>query len=126
MTQRERVLRALTEAGTAGVSAHQLVYEMGITRGAAIIFELREAGANIETVEEGTLPDGRRKLARYILHSDAQRPKSTLPPPPTAPGWEPKEPRPAMPLALPCGCVRSADGRGWDSRCQKHATPVPA
>lgn len=116
MTQRDRILKALREAGKLGVSAHRMNYEMGITRGAAIIFDLRQEGFDIETIDEGTHPDGTRKMARYVLQSDPERPKPPVPPPPEPAGV----PREAKPLVMGCGCVRSADGREWESRCIKH------
>lgn len=69
MTQQDKVLRLLVEAKEHGVSAHELVYTHGITRGAAVIFDLRNGtpAYDIETIDEGTTPDGRTKLARYVL-----------------------------------------------------------
>ena len=66
--QKATVLRLLRERGSRGISAHDLVYVHGITRGAAVIYELKKAGVEIETIDEG---DG--KLATYIL-KDAVRP----------------------------------------------------
>lgn len=69
MTQQDKVLKLLVEAKEHGVSAHELVYTHGITRGAAVIFDLRngDPAYDIETIDEGTTPDGRTKLARYVL-----------------------------------------------------------
>ena len=41
MTQKDTVRRLLKERGDEGVSAKELIYQHGITRGAAIIYELR-------------------------------------------------------------------------------------
>lgn len=137
MTQKDRILRLFRERGPRGISAHELVYEQGITRGAAAVFELRLEGHNIETIDEGTLPDGRRRLARYILHETP--PAAPVPmrleisarspahPANGAPRSESPlvryegEARELRPLRLPCGCVRAADGRSWQSRCASHA-----
>lgn len=92
MTQQERVLRLLVEAKEHGVSAHELVYTHGITRGAAVIFDLRNGtpAYEIETIDEGTTPDGRTKLARYVLKPGPQG----YPPP--APTGHPVEPEPLI------------------------------
>lgn len=67
VTQRETVLRLLKSAGKTGVSAHDLVYRHGITRAAAVVYDLRNDGYDIRTLEEEGLADGRRRLARYEL-----------------------------------------------------------
>lgn len=72
MTQKATVLRLLSENGDHGVSAYNLVYGHGITRAAAIVFDLKKDGIEIESVNDG---DG--KLARYVLKS-AIRPPSPL------------------------------------------------
>lgn len=67
--QKATVLRLLRERGSRGISAHELIFSWGITRGAAVIHELKkEAGIEIETIDEGN-----GKLATYIL-KDAVRP----------------------------------------------------
>lgn len=117
MSQRGVVLRLLRERGKEGVSAHELVYSFGITRSAAIVHDLRhDEGMNIVTLEEGTLENGGKRLARYVLK----------------PGQPPPEPRPAavqmtfepppapVKVTFPCGCVRAEDGRAWESRCASH------
>lgn len=108
MTQREEVLRLLQDRGTQGVSAHELIYELGITRAAAVIWELRHDGYPITTLDEGLLPDGRRRLARYILEDGRRAPDPIAGPP-------------GRRLGLPCGCVREADGRSWVRRCSTHS-----
>lgn len=72
--QKATVLRLLRERGSRGVSAHDLVYVHGITRGAAVIHELKKPpySFEIETFDEG---DG--KLATYVL-KDAIRPPVPL------------------------------------------------
>lgn len=71
MSQHATVLKLLADAQEAGVSAYDLVYHHGITRGAAVIFDLRDEGYIVDTVDEGTTPDGKQKLARYILRGRA-------------------------------------------------------
>lgn len=71
LTQRQQVLDLLRARGLKGVSAHEAVYSMGITRMAAIVFDLKAAGHRIETIDEGKAPDGRSKLARYVLKPKA-------------------------------------------------------
>lgn len=67
--QKATVLRLLRERGSRGINARELIFDHGITRGAAVVHELRkEAGIDIETLDEGA-----GKLARYIL-KDAVRP----------------------------------------------------
>jgi hypothetical protein len=114
MSQKKIVLMLLRERGPAGVSSHELIYRYGITRGAAVVHVLRhEDGFDIETRDEGETPDGKQRLARYILKNGGR--KSPAPPPD-----EPFELPPPSKLPLPCGCVRSADGRGWEYRCEGH------
>lgn len=110
MSQLSVVLGLLQESGARGVSAHDLVYEHGITRGAAIINILRDHGYDIVTENDGRTADGRQKLARYVLRG--------------APGRKPPvaELPPATNLAFGCGCVRSANGRDWELRCITHVT----
>lgn len=99
MTQRDLVLKLLTEAGQHGVSSHELIYTHGITRGAAVIFDLREDGYVIDTIDEGETDDGRQKLARYVLKAGptgAPVTKARPTPPP--------EPEPYFqPLDVPAG-----------------------
>lgn len=70
MTQKALVLRLLEARGFKGVGAHELVYQHGITRGAAVIHQLRTEGIDIETIDEGD-----EKLARYVLKSTIVPPK---------------------------------------------------
>ena len=65
--QHRTVLKLLADAGPAGVSAYELVYVHGITRGAAVVYDLRRDGYEIETINEGKLPDNGQSLARYVL-----------------------------------------------------------
>lgn len=68
--QKATVLRLLRERGSRGINAHELIFSHGITRGAAVIHELKkEAGIEIETLDEG---DG--KLATYILKNAIRPP----------------------------------------------------
>lgn len=116
MSQRNIVLRLLRERGAQGVSSHELTYRFGITRGAAVVFDLRQEGFDISTKDEGTTPDGKQKMARYVLEGipAALQPK--------APVEAPVELAPAVEVVWACGCVRSADGRGWVTRCDDHAS----
>lgn len=146
MSQRGLVLRLLRERGAEGVSAHEFTYRFGITRAAAIIHELRNEKPpfDITTVDEGATEDGRQKMARYVLKGDPERgmyrqsetgpgqPGHGYPGPfapersPLGPGAEPEELLvAAVDLPFPCGCVRSADGRGWLKRCDNHAQASP-
>jgi hypothetical protein len=69
--QKATVLRLLRERGSRGISARELIFDHGITRGAAVVHELKkEAGVEIETIDEG---DG--KLATYILKSAIAKPE---------------------------------------------------
>lgn len=111
MTQRETVLRELSKAGKAGVSARTLNYEFGITRSAAVVFELRAEGYDIETIDLGLLPDGRRAMAKYVLKTKSQ-PMFAETHFASAPTGK---------LALDCGCVRTADGLTWETSCARHA-----
>jgi hypothetical protein len=108
MSQSALVLRLLREAGPEGVDAWDLVYRHGITRGAAVIHDLRVLGGHdIETNDRGTTDDRRPRLATYVLRG--------------APGRQvPPLDQPAAPLVLPCGCVRAAGGMSWESRCDRH------
>jgi hypothetical protein len=101
MSQRDEVLRLLVQARDHGVSAHELVYTHGITRGAAVVFDLKQEGYEIETVDEGNTPDGRQKLARYVLRAGPDgappaAPPRRLPPPEPEPMVEPVAPERAM------------------------------
>lgn len=109
MSQLTVFLGLLRERGARGVSAHELIYEHGITRGASIVHVLRDHGYDIVTEDDGKTADGRAKLARYVLRG--------------APGRAAPTPAllPATDLALPCGCVRSQNGRDWVGRCEAHA-----
>lgn len=119
MSQRDIVLRMLRERGSEGVSSHEFTYRHGITRAAAVIFTLRQEGFEIETRDEGQTPDGREKMARYVLQGT---PAFARPKGPDEPSFQPG---PLAALPFDCGCVRSADGRSWESRCHTHGTPVP-
>jgi hypothetical protein len=63
VTQKQTVLMLLQTRGFKGVSVHELIYEKGITRAAAIVHDLRNEGIDIDTIDEGDT-----KLARYVLH----------------------------------------------------------
>lgn len=115
MTQRDVVLRELRQAGSQGVTARDFIYKFGITRSAAIVWTLRhEDKLDIDTIDEGYMADGRRYTARYVLRGALE------PPRPRPPAEAQLELPPATELALPCGCVRSADGRTWKARCLRH------
>ena len=118
MSQKGLVLRLLREAGSAGVSNHSFTYRFGITRAAAYVFELRQEGYDIDTVDEGQTPDGREKLARYVLKRNAL--SDPIHTPVRVPVDVPIELGEAVELRMPCGCVRSADGRSWVKRCDTH------
>ena len=143
MTQREVVLGLLRQAGDQGVSVHDLVYRRGITRAAAIIHGLRhDEGLDIETIPGEPLPDGRVALARYRLRPERFAAPMVMRGHPQegccqrcGEPWEfghrcnrsTSQPEPeSLPLApaqaLPfdCGCVRAADGRSWQERCDGH------
>jgi hypothetical protein len=110
MTQKNIVRRLLEEAGPDGVSNHDLIYGHGITRAGARIWELRtQDGLDIETIDLGYTPDGRRRLANYVLKGAVKK----EPPPPM-------DPLVATAIRWDCGCIRSADGRSWDERCGRH------
>lgn len=114
MTQRDRVLLELRQAGEAGVSVRDFIYRWGITRSAAIVHSLRHHdGLNIETIDEGVMTDGRHRLARYILHG--VQPQPIRKPIETAPEFRVPEP-----IHFDCGCIREADGRTWRTRCTRH------
>lgn len=111
MSQRGLIRRLLEERGAAGVSAHELIYDHGITQVATRIFELRtEEGLDIETIDTGTTEDGRRRMCNYVLRGAQIRPPRPAPPPIVP-----------VPIVWECGCVRAADGRSWENRCDKHA-----
>lgn len=119
MSQRDIVLRMLRERGAEGVSSHEFTYRHGITRAAAVVFTLRQEGFEIETRDEGQTPDGREKMARYVLKGTPAFARPKGPPDEAIPL------PPAVDLPFDCGCVRAADGRSWVSRCENHA-PTPA
>lgn len=122
MTQKSVVLGMLREAGSKGVSVHELVYRKGITRAAAIVHDLRHNdGYDIITLDPEPLPDGRTALARYVLRN-ARR---TLPPTPPIGFFDDEPLRLATPITFECGCIRSADAKSWTTRCDRHAgTPI--
>lgn len=112
MSQERIVVRLLRERGKVGVSAHELNYRYGITRGAAVIHKLRtEHGFEIETIDEGP-----GKMARYVLTSDPNPVAAKQPPPEVL-----NELPPPAELVFACGCVRAADGRSWKERCDTHS-----
>lgn len=101
MSQRDAVLQLLVDAKAKGVSAYELVYVHGITRGAAVVFDLREEGYVIDTLDEGETANGKQRLARYVLrgfidphHPSAPMepvaaPRKIVPPPEPEPYVEP-------------------------------------
>jgi hypothetical protein len=117
MSQRERLLELLIAAGPRGVDNHDLVYREGITRAADLVFHLKLDGHRIETVDQGTLPDGRRRLCRYILHP---RPRQVAPEPAAVAVKSPAVAAPILPMTFLCGCTRAADGKTWTKRCAFH------
>jgi hypothetical protein len=110
-TQADVVLRLLTEAGEAGVSARTLVYEHGITRGAAIVWSLRhQRGLNIVTTDDVPPGDGRMAMARYTLH-----------PGQVAPGQQP------APTVALCTCSHSIRGHLLATySCMEYGCPCQA
>lgn len=123
-TQKQTVLRLLREAGPAGVEVHDLVYQHGITRAAAIVWELThldDLGGpfDIETEYGRRTRDGRRRLARYVLKGVPAQPRRI----PTVEyhEWQMDVPTPTEPIGFDCGCVRSADAKTWEVRCAAHA-----
>jgi hypothetical protein len=116
MSQRSVLLAMLREAGPKGVSVHDLIYDRGITRAAAIVFDLKQAGHDIETVDGKRLGDGRQELARYVLR-ERRQPVVRRP----QPGLFDDLPASASPIKFDCGCVRSADAKIWTVRCALHA-----
>ena len=116
------VLERLLRESKDGVSVHTLIYRYGITRAAAIVLKLREAGWDIETAggagELATYklrsrPEPQRRPTRPLTAAQADYLAFFTPEPTTLP--------PPAPLPLPCGCVRSASGREWEARCPAHA-----
>lgn len=99
-----------------GVSGHDLIYRHGITRAAAIVFDLRADGFDIETIDGKTLDDGRKELASYRL----KVPMRTLRATPPDRGLFDDLPVPDAPVMFDCGCQRSSDGRSWTVRCASH------
>jgi Helix-turn-helix domain len=116
MSQRGLILRLLREAGPEGVDAHELIYVFGITQPATRVFELREQGHDVETIDRGTTDDGRRRLCTYVLRGA----QGSAKPSPVDMG----PPAQSIALALPCGCVRAPSGMGWESRCDLHANQL--
>ena len=69
-TQKDVVRRLLKERGEVGVGAHELTYQWGITRSAAIVYELRkEEQLDIVTKQEFG------QQAVYVLRSGLLKPK---------------------------------------------------
>ena len=60
-SQKERVLQLLRERGTDGLSAREAIYDLRITRLAAIIFDLRQEGYVVESETK------KGQTARYWL-----------------------------------------------------------
>lgn len=117
MSQLGIVRRLLKEAGPKGVSAHRLLTEFGITRAAAYVYDLRQEGMNIATIDDGDLADGRSKMARYVLRN-SQPAMCTV--------FDAADPAfngsmVAKEISFDCGCVRSVDGRYWGKVCVRHA-----
>lgn len=79
-TQRRVVERLLRTRGAAGVGAHELTYQHGITRAAAIVHTLRRHGWDIETIEE------HGGQAVYVLRGAPRAPRPVPPPEPPALG----------------------------------------
>lgn len=95
MTQKQTVLLLLEARGFKGVGAHELIYQHGITRGAAIIHELRKEGIAIDTIDEGD-----EKLARYVLD------------------------RPAPPPPVMCGCGHRVAIHTFGFTCLEYVTGI--
>lgn len=115
MSQKSVLLTMLKENGAEGVSGHDLIYRHGITRAAAIVFDLKNEGWDIETFGGETLADGRKELASYRL----KIPMKTLAPQMPAGLFE-DLPALATPIDFDCGCQRGSDGRTWLRRCETH------
>lgn len=71
VTQNRLVLSLLRERGERGVSARELVFDHGITRAAARVYDLKESGYAIETIRGRRLDDGTQEMARYVLREPA-------------------------------------------------------
>lgn len=119
MSQRETVLDLLVRSGEQGVSAYELVYVHGITRGAAAVFDLREEGYVIDTLDEGMTDDGKQKLARYVLRAapDGEMPK---PEPKHVP---PPDPEPLVPPVPVEGAMAAWKELGERLRAGRVETP---
>ena len=67
MTQKEAILNYIEEHGS--ITPKQAIYDLGITRLAAYIHDLREEGYNIETerITVKTKRYGKTSVARYYL-----------------------------------------------------------
>lgn len=61
MTQQQRILALLIERGPVGVSAREAIYDLHITRLAAIVERLRKEGFRIRTEQ------AQGQTARYVL-----------------------------------------------------------
>lgn len=125
MTQQTVLIKLLRDAGPAGVSVHDVVYQHGITRAAAIVHDLRDAGWVIDTHEPaGMASAGARRLATYVLRQEPGQPPQPAHNGPGRPQAVPVASTstlpPATDLRLPCGCVRAASGMAWLARCQRH------
>ena len=72
MTQKALVLALLKERGEAGVSAREAIYDLHITRLAAIIFDLRQEGHPIRAEQK------KGETARYFLDATRPRPRGSL------------------------------------------------
>jgi hypothetical protein len=74
-TQARIILELLRERGSTGVGAREAVYDLGITRMASIVYDLRKKrGYHITTIES----DG--PMARYVL-TEAPPKRKTFPRP---------------------------------------------
>lgn len=88
-SQKDFLRRLLRERGEAGVGAHELTYQHGITRAAAIVHTLRQEGLPIETKQE----TGHQAV--YVLRA-GQKVKPQPPPVPEQGGLLPDEDIPTV------------------------------
>lgn len=71
-TQKEIVRDLLIHRGATGVSAREAIYDLHITRLAAIVFDLKREGYRIRTEQKPG------QTARYFLLSGARRPAAPV------------------------------------------------